>query len=189
MNPFAIDYIIWSALILLGTGFILSLLFFFAGSKTSGAEKRINNLLPGMNCGQCGYIGCAKYAEALIKGEAVPNLCRPGGPDLVQLLADALGISAQEPEDYDEQLFSPRQVAYIHPQSCNGCGKCTRSCKADAITGISKQPHLVNSAFCIGCTDCIKACTHECIEMIRLPPDPRHFNWDIKSVQITTGRK
>lgn len=184
MSSQSIDFVIFFALALLAIGFVLSLLFTFTQNKGNGAEKRVFNLLPGMNCGQCGYPGCENYAKALVKGDVALNLCRPGGPDLVLSLAEALGVPAVIGKDHDEELFAPREVAFIHPQNCNGCSKCVRTCKADAIVGLPKQPHNVITKYCIGCADCIKSCPHECIEMIRTKPDLAHFNWDIKSVQI-----
>ena len=42
------------------------------------AEK-ITEVLPGANCGACGFSGCAGYAEALASGKAENGLCSPGG--------------------------------------------------------------------------------------------------------------
>ena len=189
MTPATVDFVVGTAIVLTITGSLLSVIFNFFGNKSQGAEKRIYNLLPGMNCGQCGYPGCEAYARALVKGEAAFTLCPPGGPDLTQALSEALGLQAGRGEDYDDLLFSPRLVAEIHPQNCNGCGKCARACNADAITGVAKQPYTVNKDFCIGCADCVNKCPHECIEMIRTPNETAHFNWNIKSVYVSQERR
>ncbi|HEY8436708.1 MAG TPA: (Fe-S)-binding protein [Haloplasmataceae bacterium] len=34
--------------------------------------------LPNINCGACGYPGCAGMTEGLLKGEAKPEQCKPG---------------------------------------------------------------------------------------------------------------
>ena len=39
--------------------------------------EEILELLPGANCGGCGYAGCSALAEAIAKGEAGPTKC-PG---------------------------------------------------------------------------------------------------------------
>ena len=41
--------------------------------------ETVTNLLPGYNCGACGYPGCAGFAEGIIDGE-VEKLsdCKPG---------------------------------------------------------------------------------------------------------------
>ena len=55
-------------------------------------EGEIKDLLPGSQCGQCGYVGCAQAAAALAKGEAPVTLCPPGGRALAQQLAAKLGV-------------------------------------------------------------------------------------------------
>ncbi len=47
--------------------------------KDEKAEA-LEGILPGANCGACGYSGCPGYAAAMSKGEAQPGLCSPGGP-------------------------------------------------------------------------------------------------------------
>ena len=39
----------------------------------------VEAVLPGANCGGCGYVGCSEYAEALAVGEAALSLCNVGG--------------------------------------------------------------------------------------------------------------
>ena len=47
--------------------------------KDEKAEA-IEEILPGANCGACGYSGCAGYAKALSSGEAwVPTTTPPTG--------------------------------------------------------------------------------------------------------------
>lgn len=48
--------------------------------------KKIEETLPGLNCGACGYPGCSGYAKAIFEGKAPLNRCTPGG----QALADNL---------------------------------------------------------------------------------------------------
>lgn len=40
---------------------------------------QIEKVLPGLNCGSCGYGSCMEYAEAIFKKEAAINQCKPGG--------------------------------------------------------------------------------------------------------------
>lgn len=170
--------------VLVVVGIALSLLASFTVSKGDSLEKRIENLLPSINCGQCGFPGCEAYAKALANGECAPNLCKPAGADVGKQLADLVGVSAERSDDYEEQLFYPRLVAYIHENTCTGCGKCKRKCPVDAISGVLKQAHVVDPEECIGCDDCIKACPEGCIEKIRLEHNLSHFNWNIHSVQV-----
>ncbi|MBQ4246142.1 MAG: RnfABCDGE type electron transport complex subunit B [Succinivibrio sp.] len=178
------EFIIYFSITLMVVGFILSVIYSFVDSKSDSKEKRLETLLPGINCGQCGYPGCSAYAKALAAGKAQPNLCKPAGADIAIQLSSAAGIEISEGDNYEEQLFAPRQVAYIHESTCNGCGKCKRNCKVDAISGLLKQPHIVDPEECIGCNECISACPQKCIELIRLDHNLSHFNWNIHSVQI-----
>lgn len=38
--------------------------------------KRIYDILPGLNCGLCGYGNCGQFAKALAEGRASPFGCR-----------------------------------------------------------------------------------------------------------------
>ena len=61
--------------------------------KDEKAEA-VLKLLPGANCGACGYSGCSGYAAALAKGEAKAGLCSPGGEAVAQEVARVLGVEA-----------------------------------------------------------------------------------------------
>lgn len=189
MNIQTEHFLVAGAVLLLVFGFVMSLIAAYTKKHASGAFKRVRKLLPGMNCGQCGCPGCDAYAKALLDGQAKPDACRPGGPDLAEELAQALGLQPVKGDDYDEQIFAPRRVALIHESSCTGCGKCVRVCKVAAIHGVIKQPHEVDPKWCIGCDDCIKACPEGCIEMVREKPVPSQFNWEIKSAQLNIARR
>ena len=49
--------------------------------KEDNRVEEVNALLPGYNCGGCGYPGCAGFAAALVSGEAEVVLCKPSKPD------------------------------------------------------------------------------------------------------------
>ena len=42
-------------------------------------EESIMEILPGANCGACGFPGCGGFASLVVKGEAPVNACIPGG--------------------------------------------------------------------------------------------------------------
>ena len=58
--------------------------------KDEKAEA-LEEVLPGANCGACGFSGCPGYAAAMAKGEAQPGLCSPGGAEVAQKCAEILG--------------------------------------------------------------------------------------------------
>lgn len=149
----------------------------------------IRELLPGANCGACGYAGCDGYAEALNRGGVKTNLCIPGGDAVSASLAELLGLDA---EDVAEQvavvkcrgdysatrdkmdyrgintcaaaslLFSGRSAC---PFGCLGLGDCARACPSNAIfleNGVAR----VNYSACTGCGICVKNCPKRLIEMM-----------------------
>ncbi len=75
--------ILWAVLILAGLGLILGLGLAVA-SKIFHVEvdtrvEDITKILPGANCGACGFPGCAGYAEAIVSEVAESlSLCKPG---------------------------------------------------------------------------------------------------------------
>ena len=77
--------ILFPVLLVAGIGLIAGLILAVASiimavPKDETAEA-ILEVLPGANCGACGFSGCSGYAQALAKGEAKPGLCSPGGQE------------------------------------------------------------------------------------------------------------
>ena len=70
-------------LVLAGIGLLAGVVLVLAAKfmAVSADEKYelVRALLPGANCGACGYAGCDDYAAKLAAGEAPANLCVPGG--------------------------------------------------------------------------------------------------------------
>ena len=46
----------------------------------------------------------------------------------------------------------------IDPDKCRGCTACARKCPVNAITGVVKQPHVIDQAKCIKCGTCMDTC-------------------------------
>ena len=70
------------------TGLLIGLLLGIAGKKfaveVDEKESQIRELLPGNNCGGCGYAGCDALAQAVAKGEAPTNGCPVAGPEVAK---------------------------------------------------------------------------------------------------------
>lgn len=58
--------------------------------------KAIREVLPGVNCGMCGYSGCEAYAEAVVSGEA-PDKCAPGGKEVAEKIKQILSTTTHTP--------------------------------------------------------------------------------------------
>lgn len=137
---------------------------------------KIDALLPQTQCGQCGFVGCRPYAEAIANGEADINRCPPGGETGIAALADLLGRDAK-PLDPEAGEVKPKGVAIIDEQSCIGCTLCIQACPVDAILGASKQMHTVIAQECTGCELCVVPCPVDCIHMAPLPEDIAGWKW------------
>ncbi len=157
--------------------------------------EAIEAVLPGANCGACGYAGCSAFARALAGGEAPPNACIPGGPEVARAVAEILGVEAAD---------VARRLAVVHcggtrdaapdkgiyqgvpdcraavlvgggpklcPYGCLGLGTCERVCPFHAIRVGPDGIPRVDRQRCTGCGKCVGTCPKELIEL--LPEDNR----------------
>lgn len=127
-------------------------------------EQQILDALPQTQCAQCGYDGCAPYAQAIAFDHAAINQCPPGGTAGIAELAQITGQKII-PLNPDNGIEQPLRVAYIIEDACIGCTKCIQVCPADAIIGAAKFMHSVIADRCTGCDLCVPACPVDCIEM------------------------
>lgn len=75
-------YILYALLILAGLSLLLGILVTIFSKilyvKEDTRVEEITKMLPGYNCGACGYPGCSGMAEALVnKKEKTPDKCKP----------------------------------------------------------------------------------------------------------------
>ena len=136
-------------------------------------EAEVEAMLPGSQCGQCGYPGCTPAATALVNGDADVTMCPPGGRSLAQSLAEFLGVSADLSNMQDKEPM----IAIIRDELCIGCTKCFKRCPTDAILGGPKQIHAVISDACTGCEKCFEVCPTECIDMKPIPETLQNWYW------------
>ena len=86
-------------------------------TDTKDRIRRIYQALPQLNCGQCGYGSCGRFARAVAEGEASPFGCRQDpavGYRIRQVLAGRtaptphglpLPVSAQKPKPLSPALL------------------------------------------------------------------------------------
>ena len=111
------DKILIPVLIVAGIGLLAGIILAVASAimavpKDEKAEA-ILEVLPGANCGACGFSGCSGYAAALSKGEAQPGLCSPGGEACAKACAELLGTG---------DVAVEKKTALVH---CMGSYDCT----------------------------------------------------------------
>lgn len=154
-------------------------------------EAEINAILPGANCGGCGFPSCSGYANAVCSGTAQANLCRVGGSSVVERIANILGMQAQ---------FVAAQIAVVlcqgdqskttlkyhysglHdcnaanliadgpkrcPGGCLGLGSCAAVCSFGAIEITEQGLAVIDRSRCTGCGQCVEICPRH---VIRLAP-------------------
>lgn len=161
------------ALLGLGLGGLLGLASRYLRIEGNPLEAEIESMLPGSQCGQCGYPGCGPAAAALASGTAPVSLCPPGGRTLAEELASKLGIAADLSDIEDRAPL----VAYVHESLCIGCTKCFKRCPTDAILGGPRMIHAVFADACTGCEKCFEVCPTECIEMRTVEPTLQTWYW------------
>lgn len=169
------------AVIGLIAGLILSVASIVFAVPVDEKAQAIEGVLPGANCGACGFAGCSGYAAALAAGTAEVGLCSPGGPDVAEECAEILGVSAGSMEkkvaviqcagtcsvvdkkmNYDGiDTCKAATVLFGGDSACQyGClgqGDCAGVCPENAIT-ICNGLATVNEDLCVGCGLCAKAC-------------------------------
>lgn len=52
-------------------------------------------VLPGANCGACGYAGCAAFATAVASGEGPVNGCPVGRQKVAQEISKIMGVELE----------------------------------------------------------------------------------------------
>lgn len=152
--------------------------------------KEIENILPGANCGACGYPGCSAYARAIVESGADITLCAPGGESVQTKIATLLGKEKTTTEkmiakvrcvgdneavrrtgEFDGvktcftshfTIGGDKACAY----GCLGYGDCVRACPFNALYMGSNGLPVVIEENCTGCGLCVKACPRNVIELV-----------------------
>lgn len=135
--------------------------------------ERISDVLPGSQCGQCGFPGCGPAAAAVAAGEAPVTLCPPGGRAVAEKLAEILGTTLEAGSIEEREP----EFAHIRRELCIGCTRCIKACPTDAIVGANKQLHVVLTEACIGCRACHEVCPTAGIDMEAIPVTLRNWRW------------
>lgn len=146
-------------------GTVLALAYRFLKVEEDPRLDRVEEMLPGSNCGACGEPGCRALAEKLVTGESAPSKCTVSSPGAIQDIAALLGVDAGQQQ---------KRVARLH---CGGgLGRVVQIAQYEGYESC-RAAHLVSggglecSWGCLGDADCMDACTFGAIHMnaFRLP--------------------
>ena len=168
----------------------------------------LEEVLPGANCGACGFAGCSDYAKALGNDSGVSTtLCPVGGADVAAKIAEIMGVDAgsvdpkvamvmcngtftatKQIEELD-RVHTCKSAKMFYggnwacPYGCLGMGDCKDVCQFDAIRiidGVAK----VDREKCVGCEACTNACPNHIISMVS-----KKMNFFVTCKSIDKGAK
>ena len=198
---------ILSAVLVLGAIALVSAVILYVCSKKFAVKEdprlgQVVEVLPGANCGGCGFAGCSGLAGALVKAADAGSLeglmCPVGGSEVMGKVADLLGMAIANAEakvavvrcngtcELRQRIASYdglRTCTAMHASGagetgcgfgCLGCGDCVAACQFDAIH-INEETGLpeVDEEKCTGCGACSKACPRNVIELRKKGPKGR----------------
>ena len=198
MNPLVLTVLTLSLL-----GALLAVILYFVAQKFKVEEDpridEVEKMLPGANCGGCGFAGCRAMSEALVKNDNIDSLyCPVAGGDVMKSIAGYLGKSAAEKapmvatmlcggtcqkrpkvNHYDGALScAVVNTFYVGETGCAfGCigyGDCVQACKFGAMT-LNTETGLVDidPDKCTACGACVKTCPKGLIELRKKWPKNR----------------
>lgn len=184
-------------------GILLAVILYFVAQKFHVEEDPriddVEKMLPGANCGGCGFAGCRAMADALVTRDNIASLfCPVAGGETMKGIAGFLGKTAPDKEPmvatmrcggtcqkrpkvnhYDGTLnCAVVNTFYVGESACAfGCigyGDCVNACKFGALhlnteTGLVE----VDPDKCTACGACVKACPKGLFELRKKWPKNR----------------
>ena len=196
--------VIWTIVIITVLGLLLALVLFFIAKKFKVEEDpridEVEKVMPGANCGGCGFAGCRAFADAAVKASDLDSqFCPVGGNEVMKKVAAILGYEVKEKAPMVAVVRCngscenrPRTNAYDGYPSCKvkaalysgdtgcafgclGCGDCVAACQfgalsMDPVTGLP----VVDETKCTACGSCVKACPKHIIELRNIGTTPKN---------------
>ena len=184
-------------------GVLSAVILYFVAQKFKVEEDpridEVEKMLPGANCGGCGFAGCRAMAEALVSRDDISTLyCPVAGGEVMKEAATYLGKAApeknpqvatlrcggscqkrQKTNKYDgAKSCAVVNAMYVGESDCAyGClgyGDCAHACIFGAIkmnpeTGLIE----IDPDKCTACGACVKACPKQLIELRKKWPKDR----------------
>lgn len=187
--------VVYTIISLCALGVLAAIILYFVAQKFKVVEDpridEVEGMLPGANCGGCGFPGCRGLAEALVKADDISNLNCP--------VSDAEGMSAVASYLGHEAPVAAPKIAVVRcngtcdnrakinnydgapsctiaatlyqgdtgcSYGCLGLGECVDACNFDAMymdpnTGLP----VIIADNCVACGACVKACPKDIIEL------------------------
>nr|WP_278280703.1 RnfABCDGE type electron transport complex subunit B [Clostridium sp. Marseille-P299] len=176
------------------TGLIIGILLGVAAKvfhvEVDERELIVRELLPGNNCGGCGYAGCDGLAKAIAAGEAPVNGCPVASASIHDEIGKVMGKTATKADrkvafvkcngscdktevkynyygitDCKQMAITPGGGDKACTYGCCGAGSCVRVCAFDAIHVINGVA-VVDKEKCVACGKCVTECPKNLIEIV-----------------------
>lgn len=185
-----------SALVALGLAFLLGILLGIFKQvfhvEVDPKIEEVRSVLPGANCGACGYPGCDGFAEAVAKGKAPTNGCTVGASEVAKKVASIMGVDASTSAKNVVHLLcqgcyevSKPKAEYVGVKTCAaakisingtkecdwgciGLGDCAKACPFNAISVLDNGLVKIDEEKCTGCGICVEKCPQN---ILRLFPE------------------
>lgn len=187
--------IVYTVVSLSSLGALAAVILYVVAQKFKVYEDpridEVQEILPGANCGGCGFAGCRNFAEAIVKAETFEGLnCPVGGATLMDDVASLLGKTAVAADPLVAVVrcngtpeHRPKTNVYDGAKTCaiahsvyggeTGCsygclgfGDCVVACQFDAMymDTATELPVIIDDK-CVACGACVKACPRNIIEL------------------------
>ncbi len=173
-------------------GIILATAYRFLRVQEDPRIEEVEELLPGTNCGACGQPGCHGFAEDVAQGTLQPSGCTVASPDVIEIIADVLGVDPGKQEKRVARLHCAGGKAQAHQIAeykgfetchaaalvsgggkgcswgCLGLSDCEKACTFDAIRMNDDSLPVVDIDKCTACGDCVSVCPRDLFEVVPL---------------------
>ena len=173
-------------------GISLAIAYRFLRVSEDPRIEQVEDLLPGTNCGACGQPGCHGFAEQIAIGTQQPSGCTVAGPEVIEIIADALDVDPGQPEKRVARLHCAGGKAQAHQiaeyqgfESCHaaaqvsgggkgcswgclGLADCEQACTFDVIHMSTNALPVVDVNGCTACGDCVAVCPRDLFEIVPL---------------------
>ena len=207
MNPIILAIILVPSIgLIAGVG--LGVAAHFMKVEENEKAKALREVLPGANCGACGFSGCSGYAEALANSPHLKtNLCTVGGDAVAEKISEILGVAAEKTSPKRAVVrcsgtvdATKKKALYQGIQTCQaaamlqngsgsclygciGLGDCAAACDNSAIS-VRQGVAVVDESKCFACGKCVSACPKKIIEII-----PKGTYPYVACMNVDTGAK
>ncbi len=167
--------------------------------KEDSRIAQVEELLPGANCGACGFLGCHDFAVQCVKlGGPVGIVCPGAGDGNMCRIAAIFGAEAEKTKPKVAVLRCAGSCTLRHPAAiysgpqgcrmesifsagpltcaygCLECGECEAACRFGAISmdSVTRLP-VIDEDKCTACGVCVQTCPRGILDIVPKGPKGR----------------